>query len=229
VTGEMEEEKRNDAPTQEVSAAASSNLGATLLRVAWLAIGLGMAMEGILLLLSAGFGNFLGLKSMVADLARNVSWSLLVCVGLSVGTAVQKARVPVMGFLGFLAAPAAFEISRVIHKGAIQALAISGSAGDDLSPFLLALIKGLEYGCLGLAVGWVSQRPWGGATAHMAVGFVVGLIFGGTIVALLAASGPEVSATSLVPRGVTEVLFPVGCSLVLFSAEALGTTMASND
>jgi len=32
-----------------------------------------------------------------------------------------------------------------------------------------------------------------------------------------------------VPRGVTEVLFPVGCSLVLFSAEALGTSMASDD
>jgi hypothetical protein len=225
----MEEETRNDASAQKASAAASANLGTTLLRVAWLAIALGMAMEGILLLLSAGFGNFLGLKSLVADLARNVSWSLLVCVGLSVGTAVQKARVPVMGFLGFLAAPAALEFSRVVHKGAIQALAISGSAGDDLSPFLLALIKGLEYGCLGLALGWVSQRPWGGAAAHMAVGFVVGSIFGGTIVALLATSSPEVSAASLVPRGVTEILFPVGCSLVLFSAEALGTSMASND
>jgi hypothetical protein len=87
VTGEMERETRNDAPTQEASAAGSSNLGATLLRVAWLAILLGMAMEGILLLLSAGFRDLL-------------------------------------------------EISRVVHKGAIQALAISGSAGDDLSPFL---------------------------------------------------------------------------------------------
>ena len=224
----MEEEARTDAPDQQ-SSAASTNLGVKLLRVAWLAILLGMAMEGTLLLLSAGYGNFLGLKSIVADLARNVSWSLLVCVGLSVGTAVRNARVPAMGFLGFLAAPAAFEISRVVHKGALQALAISGSAGDDLSPFLLALIKGLEYGCLGLALGWVSQRPWGGAVAHMAVGFVVGSIFGGTVIALLAASGPEVSATSLVPRGVTEILFPVGCSLVLFSAEALGTSMASDD
>ena len=229
MTGGMEEEMRNDAPTQEASAAASSNLGATLLRVAWLAILLGMAMEGALLLLSAEFGDLLGLRPIVADLARNVSWSLLVCVGLSVGTAVRNARVPVMGFLGFLAAPAAFEVSRALHKGAIQALAISASAGDDLSPFLLALIKGLEYGCLGLALGWVSQRPWGGAVAHMAVGFVVGSIFGGTVIALLAASGPEVSATTLVPRGVTEVLFPVGCSLVLFSAEALGTSMASQD
>jgi hypothetical protein len=225
----MEEETRNDAPTQEASAAASSNLGATLLRVAWLAILLGMAMEGILLLLSAGLGDLLGLGSIVADLAQNVSWSVLVCLGLSVGTAVRSARVPVMGILGFLAAPAAFEISRVVHKGAIQALAISGSAGDDLSPFLLALIKGLEYGCLGLALGWVSQRPWGGAAAHMAVGFIVGSVFGGTVIALLAASGPEVSATILLSRGVTEVLFPVGCSLVLFSAEALGTSMASSD
>ncbi len=177
-------------------------------------------MEGTLLLLSAGFGDLLGLGSIVADLARNVSWALLVCVGLSVGTAVQNARVPVTGFLGLLAAPAAFEVSRVVHKGALQALAISSSAGDELSPFLVALIKGLKYGCLGLAVGWVSQRPWGGAAAHMAVGFVVGSIFGGTIVALLAASSPEVSAASLVPRGVTEVLF---------SAEALGTSMASHD
>ena len=137
-------------------------LGPRSLRVAWLAILLGMAMEAILLLLSAGLGDLLGLGSIVADLAQNVSWSVLVCLGLSVGTAVRSARVPVMGILGFLAAPAAFEISRVVHKGAIQALAISGSAGDDLSPFLLALIKGLEYGCLGLALGWVSQRPWGG-------------------------------------------------------------------
>jgi hypothetical protein len=224
----MEEETRNDAPDQQ-SSAASPNLGVKLLRVAWLAIGLGMAMEGTLLLLSAGFGDFLGLRSIVADLARNVSWALLVCVGLSVGTAVQKSRVPVTGLLGLLAAPAAFEVSRVVHKGALQALAISASAGDDLSPFLVALIKGLEYGCLGLALGWVSQRPWGGAAAHMAVGLVVGSIFGGTIIALLATSSPEVSAASLVPRGVTEVLFPVGCSLVLFSAEALGTSMASND
>jgi hypothetical protein len=229
VTGGMEEQARNDTPTQEASAAASSKLEATLLRVAWLAILLGMAMEGVLLVLSAGLGNLLGLGSIVADLARNVSWALLVCVGLSVGTAVQNARVPVTGFLGLLAAPAAFTLSRVLHKGTLQALAISAGADDNLSPFLVALIKGLEYGCLGLAVGWVSQRPWGGAAVHMAVGFVVGSIFGGTIVALLAASDPGLSATALVSRGVTEVLFPVGCSVVLFVAETLGTSTASSD
>jgi hypothetical protein len=229
VIGGVEEEMSNDAPTQEASAAASSNLGATLLRVAWLAILLGIAMEGTLLLLSAGFGNLLSLGSIVADLAKNVSWAVLVCLGLSVGTAVRNARVPVTGFLGFLAAPAAFEVSRVVHKGTLQALAISAGAGDHLSLFLVARIKGLEYGCFGLAIGWVSQRPWGGAAAHMAVGFAVGSIFGGIIVALLVASGPGVATVGLVSRGVTEVLFPVGCALVLFSAETLGTSMASQD
>ena len=97
MTGGMEEERRKDAPIQEDAAATSSNLGATLLRVAWLAILLGMAMEGILLVLSAGLGDLLGLGSIVADLAQNVSWSVLVCLGLSVGTAVRSARVPVMG------------------------------------------------------------------------------------------------------------------------------------
>ncbi len=76
VIGGVEEEMSNDAPAQEASAAASSNLGATLLRVAWLAILLGMAMEGTLLLLSAGFGNLLSLGSIVADLAKNVSWAV---------------------------------------------------------------------------------------------------------------------------------------------------------
>lgn len=96
MTGEMKKETRNAAPAQEASAAASSSLGATLLRVAWLAILLGMAMESILLLLSAGLGDPLGLGYIVADLAKNVSWSMLVCLGLSVGTAVRSARVQVM-------------------------------------------------------------------------------------------------------------------------------------
>ncbi len=108
--GGMEEEARTDAPAQEASAA-SPNLGVKLLWVAWLAIGLGFAMEGLLLLLGAGLGKSLEVGSIVADLIKNLSWSVFVCVGLAVGTAVAKARVPVMGLLGLLAAPSAFEVS----------------------------------------------------------------------------------------------------------------------
>ena len=199
------------------------------MRVAWLAILLGLAMEGVLLLLGTGFGNLLGAAPIVAGLVKNVSWSVFVCVGLAVGTTLSKIRVPGMGLLGFLAAPLAFEVSRVLHKGTLEALAASGGGGDDLSPLLVAFIKGLEYGCLGMAVAWLGRRPWGGAVAHMAAGLMVGLVFGGLILLLLLGASPQPPAADLLSRGMNEVLFPVGCALVLFSAGAIGERVASRD
>jgi hypothetical protein len=202
-------------------------LGVTLLRVAWLAVVLGFVMEGVLLLLGVGLGDLLGLGPLVADLVKNVSWSVFVCVGLAVGTAVSKARVPTMGILGFLSAPLAFEVSRVLHKGTLEALAAAGDGGDGISPFLVAFVKGLEYGVLGMAIGWVGGRPWGGAAAHMGMGLVVGFAFGGAILALTMGSTPQPSPTDLFTQGLNEILFPVGCSLVLFSAGALGKRLAN--
>ena len=62
----------------------------------------------VLLLLVSTFGDGFGLRPFVADLVKNVSWSVFVCVGLAVGTAVTQSRVPVMGFLGLISAPLAF-------------------------------------------------------------------------------------------------------------------------
>src|SRR5215203_2835965 len=139
---------RAPGPTPEPTSA----LGATLLRVAWLAILLGLAMELLLVLASTFGGGPGGLGPFVADLTKSVSWSVFVCVGLALGTAVINARAPVMGFLGLLSAPLAFEISRVLHKGVLNALEVAGDGGDDLSPLLVAIIKGIEYGCLGLGI-----------------------------------------------------------------------------
>src|ERR671916_1891556 len=124
----------------------ASSLGATLLRVAWLAILLGLIIEVLLLVLGGALGEVLGVRPIVADLVRSISWSVFVCVGLAVGTAVAKARVPLMGFLGLFSAPLAFEVSRVLHKGTLEALAVAGGGGNDLSPLLVAAIKALEYG-----------------------------------------------------------------------------------
>jgi hypothetical protein len=217
----------NDASARSSFDATPPPLGVTLVRVAWLAILLGLAMEGLLLLLGTGFGELLGLEPIVAGLVKNVSWSVFVCVGLALGTTLSKIRVPAMGLLGLLAAPLAFEVSRVLHKGTLEALAVSGGGGDDLSPLLVAVIKGLEYGCLGIAVAWLGRRPWGGAVAHMAAGLVVGLVFGGLILSLLLGSSPQPPAAELVSRGMNEVLFPVGCALALFSAGALGERVAA--
>jgi hypothetical protein len=202
---------------------AGGGLGSTLFRVAWLAILLGFAMETLLLLITAGFGIFPGLKPVAADLVRQVSWSTIVCVGLDLGTAATKARAPLMGVLGLLAAPLAFTISRSLHQGAVKTLEIAGSGADAPPVLLLAVLKAVEYACLGLALGWIGRRAWGGAAAHVATGLLVGLVFGGTIVTLTYQMSPEPPVTAaLVSRGANEILFPVGCSLVLFAATAIG-------
>jgi hypothetical protein len=198
------------------------NFGAMLLRVAWLAILLGLGMEVLLLVLGGAVGDLLGVGPIVADFVRNITWSVFVCVGLAVGTAVAKARVPLMGFLGLFSAPLAFEASRVFHKGTLEALAVSVPGGEAVSPVLIAVVKGIEYGCLGLGVGWVSQRPWGGAAAHVAVGLLVGLVFGSVEIALASTVAPLPPLPDLLVEGINDVLFPVGCALVLFSADALG-------
>ena len=104
----QEPQQTTDVPAEP----ADNNFMATLLRAAWLAILLGIVMEGLLLLFAAGFGIFPGLETIAADLVRQVSWSTFVCVGLAIGTAVSQARVPLMGIIGLLAAPLAFSISR---------------------------------------------------------------------------------------------------------------------
>jgi hypothetical protein len=64
---------------------------ATLLRVAWLAILLGLLLQLALLLMAAGFGTVTGPGSLLAETFRNVSWSLLVCVGVALGRVAAKA------------------------------------------------------------------------------------------------------------------------------------------
>ena len=121
-----------------------------------------------------------------------------------------------------------FEISRVLHKGALQALAISAGGGEDLSPLVVVAIKGLEYGCLGLGVGWVCQRRWGGALAHLAVGLSVGMGFGGSEIAYATGGTFQLSTADFLSDAVYEVLFPADCSMVLFAAKTLGKRAASH-
>jgi hypothetical protein len=220
---------QQNARDSSITSDAGGGLGSALFRVAWLAILLGFAMEALLLLFAAGFGSLPGLKPIAADLVRQVSWSTIVCVGLALGTAVSKARAPLMGILGLLAAPLAFTVSRSIHQGAVKTLEIAGSGADAPPVLLLAVLKAVEYACLGLAIGWIGRRAWGGLSAHVATGLVLGLVFGSTIVALTYQMSPEPPATAaLVSRGANEILFPVGCSLVLFAATAMGQRGQSN-
>jgi hypothetical protein len=196
---------------------------ATLLRVAWLAIVLGLLLQLALLLVAAGFGTAPSSRTLLAETLRTVSWSLLVCVGVALGRVAAKGRVPLEGVTGFLAAPLALTAANAVQKGVAEAVDAAGVPAGPASLWVLA-IKAAEYGCLGLALEWVGRRAWGSALGHLAVGLMTGVVFGGLFLAVVVLSAPSpLSTPSLLAKGLNELLFPVGCALVVFVAEVLRT------
>ena len=193
-----------------------------LLHVGWLAVLLGLTMEVILVALAAGFGTLKGVNPILADLVQKVSWSVVVCVGLAVGTTAKEARGSLMGLAGLLAAPLAFMVARSLHKGAMQALEVASTAGPTPSLALIVLIKGLQYGSFGLTLDWVEKKPWGGVAAYLATGLAAGIVFGGTLLALTIQAAPEMPPLPvLVSRAANEFLFPVGCAFVIYVSKVM--------
>ena len=196
---------------------------ATLLRVAWLAIVLGLLLQLALQLVATGFGAAAGSRALIAETLRNVSWSLLVCVGVALGRVAAKGRMPLEGITGLLAAPLALTAANAIQKGVAEAVNAAGVPAGPPPLWVLA-IKAAEYGCLGLALEWVGRRAWGSALGHLAVGLMVGVVFGGVFLTVVVQSAPTPLPTpALLAKGVNELLFPVGCALVVFIAEVLRT------
>jgi hypothetical protein len=200
---------------------------ATLLRVAWLAIVLGLLLQLALLLVATGFGTAPSSRTLLAETFKTVSWSLLVCVGVALGRVAAKGRVPLEGVTGLLAAPLALTAANAVQKGVAEAVDAAGTPAGPAPLWILAL-KAAEYACLGLALGWVGRRARGSALGHMAAGLMTGVVFGGVFLALVVQSAPiPLSTPPLLAKGVNELLFPIGCALVVFIADVLGRRAAA--
>jgi len=208
-------------PTER-AAPASAGLWQRVLRVGWMSVLLGLTIELLLLALAATRG-FPKLAPVVADLAQKVSWATIVCVGLAIGNTAGRRRSDRMGLLGLISAPVGFHVARATHKGVAQALGLVGGAAVG-STFVVVTLKALEYGILGATVGGLGNR--GGTPnlrVHLLTGTVVGLTFGSAIIAVLVRAAPQApTAVDLFAKAINELLFPVGCSFVLWAAEALG-------
>jgi hypothetical protein len=210
-------------PTSPVeSSAARPGLGAMIFRVAWLSIVLALVIQIVSVAVLAGFGPLANFKSIASEITQKITWATIVCAGLALGKAAAKLQPQVMGLLGLLAAPTGFTVARAAQKSIAEALKIAGPAAGGASPFLIAGLKALEYAALGLLIGWISKRVWGGALAHIVVGLGIGIIGGGIILAVMDWYSPTpLALPALLSRGINEVIFPVGCALVLFAADAV--------
>ena len=75
----------------------TADLAATVARVAWLSVVLGLLFEALSLAAALAFATTPLARSIVAEVAQKVSWSVIVCVGLALGTAATKLRAPALG------------------------------------------------------------------------------------------------------------------------------------
>ena len=99
-----------------------------------------------------------------------------------------------------------------------HAVALAGAPSGP-SPWAVAAIKGVEYACLGGIVGWLGRRTWAAVYHHAAAGLAVAVPFGGALLALTASASQEPLDLGALPAwAVNELLFPVGCTLILYVA-----------
>src|SRR5262249_16632396 len=151
-----------------------------LFRAAWLAVLLGVAMEVLTLTVAAGFGALKGVAPALADLTQKVSWSLFVCVGVAIGTALAKGRPAVAGWIRFVSAPIGLQGAKAAHKAVSQTLSLP-SVGGGPSPLLVGLLKGVEYGALAALLAWVSRSKKQSPSDYLFAGLLTGVVGGGVI------------------------------------------------
>lgn len=200
-----------------------------LLRVAWMAIALGLLVECLVLLIRATIGTLPGGATIANEALQTISWPFLVCIGIAFGTAVlapSSTASPIsrsFALSGLLAAPVAFLIVRIVHKGTGAALGAAGNEMGLVAILLLGVIKACEYGLLGAAIDRLKAGPSPTVRGYALAGLAIGLSFGsaGLLVTSIAAS-PTPTTVKMVTQGVNEVVVPVGCALILYASGVLG-------
>lgn len=204
---------------------------ALLLRVAWAAVLLGFAMQALVAVAAWLAHEQPALKEFCSEGAGRVAWSTFVCVGLAAGAVVSQLRAAWVGAFGLLAAPFAFVVARTTQKSTATAfdLAPPAELGPGVFIAIIAL-KAVEYALLGSLLVWMSRRDTATLRAVLGVGLAIGVVFGGAAVLVLsssaAAAGKPMAAPRVVSQLVNELLFPVGCALVLFVTNVVGRRMA---
>jgi hypothetical protein len=192
-----------------------------LLNVAWLAIGLGITVELLPLLVAALLSAAPGVRGIVADLAENVTWAFLVCLGLAFGQVARQTAQPVATTAaGLLAEPVAFISARSIHKGALSALSVIDHTNGP-NPWMIGGIKAIEYAVLGYLVARLLKAESARWSQFVERGLAVGIVFTPLLLLVVASTTqPALSSAALTTRGLNEFIFPIGCALILFVGES---------
>jgi hypothetical protein len=207
----------SDSPTVRRSA----DLRPVLTRVAWWSILLGLLMEALLLVLRL---DKLPQLQPVAEGLGKVTWSLLVCLGLGIGKVLSENKPFWMGFAGLVSAPLAFTAAQAVQR-TVSELTSSVTAAPVTGALIAAgAFRGVEYLCLGAILAVLAQRESRPAS-YLAAGLATGVVFGGILLVLT--PGAAGSIAGLLGWAVNELLFPMGCAVILYGAGVISKSVPS--
>jgi hypothetical protein len=210
------------APTP---AAVQPNALRTLALIALLSVGLGLLIQILIFAARVLAGGPWPELAAVADVAQGVTWALLVCTGVGIGTSVMRARARIVGLMGALFAPIAVAAAKGSQRLVASALDLAEQQAL-MSLGAVSLLRAVEYAVLGFLVGTLAYRGDQRISRYVAAGAGVGLLLGGCVVALnawLAAGlGAPFGAPQIAAGVVNEMLFPIGCALVIYGGQMAG-------
>jgi hypothetical protein len=141
--------------------------------VVWLAIALGLGMEGLILVVRFTAGSHPATTQVLMELAQGVTWSFFVCAGVSLGTAIAKARASLGGLIGAISAPLAMGLAKGTQKAMVSALDVSAKPAI-LSLTTLGVLRAIEYGLLGWALASLASKERPRPLHFVAAGALIG-------------------------------------------------------
>lgn len=190
-----------------------------LFAAAWMAVALGFLLEALTALGALTLGQATGPQAFLASVGQKVSWGTLVCVGLAFAKAFAPKSPGAAAWAGILGAPLAFTLARAVHKGLGQALGLDVASTAPALLVLLATLKAVQYGVLGSVLARLDERDDATIRSYLQTGVWVAALFGGATLVVMALFAPaSAPAAAWLARGINELLFPIGCSLILFTA-----------
>lgn len=161
-----------------------------------------------------------------------ITWSVLVCVGLGIGAAILRVRAALAGLLGLVFAPTAVALAKASQKFVASMLDLAEQQAV-LSLGSVSAMRAIEYGVLGFLLGTLIQRGERRLSRYLGAGALVGLVLGGAAVVLIArtaaSSGAPLPAPALMATIINEMVFPIGCALVIYAGMSVGQTFRRLD
>ncbi|HTV67778.1 MAG TPA: hypothetical protein VMF90_04505 [Rhizobiaceae bacterium] len=221
----------SEATHSTVAASAETGQADAILKkiaiLAFCSIALGFAIQGLILAAKLAAANEIVWAKAVVDMTGGITWALLVCTGVGIGTSIMKARPLLAGVIALICAPIAIAFAKSSQK---VMSGLMGAAEQEavLSLGTISVLRAIEYGVLGWLLGRLAQAGVERSWPYVRVGMGIGVVFGGAIAALTyqvaVTQGLQPGGVQIASSIINEVIFPIGCAFVIYVGQLVGRT-----